>query len=407
MADVDAYVAAGATLPGGPPGPPVAPLDNGGLRSQITADFHTAAELRPGNKAARIKRQKKKRQFHAKLVGLLGRMGAGEFGWSGDKLAEKYLAAVKRCPGVVRTHGVCGNDSFAPYRCDMPVCPWCQGRLATRRAERIAPVVENFERPKLWTFTGGPNQEELTSGGVAALQAAVAALHRRVYIKRRCKGGFRKIEVTNKGNDWNLHCHELADADYLPVWPLTDIALPSSERFKPYRLRELYTEPVSHPGLAVLFTEACQKHPEFRAGGGRWKSDDFPQGFPVFDKKCPESWFMVDVREAGYSPEREISKYIAKGNEIVSAGGRAVLDYLDAIKGKQLFKGFGNCYRIEEPEPEEPGPVELTRDCPYEDCPAPADVGWTYKYPGMPDAGLYKMERNPATGTSRVLALGP
>jgi hypothetical protein len=400
VVDVAAYVAAGATLPGGPPGPPDAPLDNGGLRSQITADFHTAAELRPGNKAKRITRQRKKRRFHAKLVGLLGRMGAGEFGWSGDKLAEKYLDAVKRCPGVVRTHGVCGNDSFAPYRCDMPVCPWCQGRLATRRAERIAPVVEKFERPKLWTFTGGPNQEELTPGGVAALQAAAAALHRRVYIKRRCKGGFRKIEITNNNNGWNIHCHELINADYVPIWPVSDIARPGPP-LRPYTVKELHPVPVVHPGLAVLFTEACQKFEDLRADGVRW------DGFPVFKSDDPQSWYIVDVREARYSPEREIAKYIAKGNEIVSAGGRAVLDYLDAIKGKQLFKGFGDCYRIEEPEPEEPGPVELTRDCPYEDCPSPADVGWSYKYPGMPDAGLYKMERNPATGTSRVLALGP
>ena len=400
MADLDAYMAAGATLPGGPPGPPVAPLDNGGLRSQITADFHTAAELRPGNKTKRVKRQKDKRRYHAKLVGLLGRMGAGEFGWSGDKLAEKYLDAVKRCPGVVRTHGVCGNDSFAPYRCDMPVCPWCQGRLATRRAARIAPVVEKFERPKLWTFTGGPNQEELTPGGVAALQAAAAALHRRVYIKRRCKGGFRKIEITNKGNGWNIHCHELVNADYIPIWPVSDIAR-FGPPLRPYTVKEMHPEPIVHPGLAVLFTEACQKFDELRADGVRW------DGFPRFKPDDPQSWYMVDVREARYSPEREIAKYIAKGNEIVSAGGRAVLDYLDAIKGKQLFKGFGDCYRIEEPEPEEPGPVELTRDCPYDDCPSPAGGDWTYKYPGMPDAGLYKMERNPATGTSRVLALDP
>jgi len=394
MPDVDAYITAGAAPPGGLPGPPVAPLDNGGLRSQITA------ELRPGNKAKRVKRQRAKRRFHAKLVGLLGRMGASEFGWSGDKLADKWLAAVKRCPGVVRNHGVCGNDSFAPYRCDMPVCPWCQGRLATRRSARIAPVVEKFERPKLWTFTGGPNQEQLTPGGVAALQAAVVALHRRVYIRRRCKGGFRKIEITNKGNGWNLHCHELADADYIPIWPMSDIARPGPP-LTPYTIKDLYPDPVIHPGLAVLFTEACQKFDALRADGVRWG------GFPMFKPDDPQSWYMVDIREARYSPEREIAKYIAKGNEIVSAGGTAVIDYLYAIKGKQLFKGFGNCYRIEEPESDEPGPVELTRDCPYDDCPAPSEADWAYKYPGMPDAGMYKMERNPLTGTSRVLSLDP
>ena len=50
---------------------------------------------------------------------------------------------------------------------------------------------------------------------------------------------------------------------------------------------------------------------------------------------------MVDVRVANCAPENEISKYICKGNDIVMAGGRAVLDYMRAIKGKQLFKGFG------------------------------------------------------------------
>jgi len=63
MPDVDAYIAAGAAPPGGLPGPPVAPLDNGGLRSQITA------ELRPGNKAKRVKRQRDKRRYHATSLG--------------------------------------------------------------------------------------------------------------------------------------------------------------------------------------------------------------------------------------------------------------------------------------------------------------------------------------------------
>jgi len=196
------------------------------------------------------------------------------------------------------------------------LCPWCQSRTARYRAHRIEPIVSAFASPKLWTFTGGPNQEELTGAGISAVQGAVVSMHKRVYIKKRCRGGFRKIEITKKDNDWNVHCHELADAEYVPQWPQTDIAWPAKP-FTPYTMLDKYAKPVKHPGLAVLFTEACQKYPELKADGVRWK------GWPVFAKDNPASWFIVDVRVANYSPENEISKYISKGNEIVMAGGRS------------------------------------------------------------------------------------
>ena len=199
-----------------------------------------------------------------------------------------------------------------------------------------------------------------------------------------------------RGNGWNVHVHELIDADYVPIWPQTDIAPPASRPFTPYTAKERYAKPVGYPGLAVLFTECCQKYLELRADGSRW---------PVFAKDNPQSWYIVDVREATYSPENEISKYIAKGNDLVMAGGRAVLDYLQAIKGKQLFKGFGHCYNVDldELHDEEPLAEGMLGCCPYEDCPARSHTMWEYRYRGFPDAGQWKLERNPKTGNYRIL----
>ena len=411
MADVGAYLAAGAVLPGGMHVPPVAPLDTGELRSQILENHayrptHSAggrdSRQQRRSKYAKAERQAEKRKYHGALVDLLVRMDAGEFGWSGGALADKWLEEVKRCPGGVRRHGVCLQDSFCPRSCFFGLCPWCQARTAKHRAHRIEPIVSAFASPKLWTFTGGPNQEELTGAGISAVQAAVVSLHRRVYIKKRCRGGFRKVEVTNTGNGWNIHCHELADAEYVPIWPVSDIAWPAKP-FTPYTARDKYAKPVKHPGLAVLFTEACQKSPELRADGVRWK------GWPVFAKDNPESWFMVDVRVANCSPENEISKYICKGNDIVMAGGRAVLDYMQAIKGKQLFKGFGHCYNVDlesaNEEDEAPEP-EMKGCCPYDDWPMPNYEEWEYRYMGFPDAGQWELERNPKTGTYRLIPVG-
>jgi len=410
----------------GPSGLALALLDTGYLRSQIPKILGRS-DRRSEDKAKEKKAaaQAKKRKFHARLVALMGRMGAGEFGWLGEKVADKWLHDILKCPGIVRRHGICGQDSFEPLSCQFQLCPWCQARVAKRRAKQIGPHVARFAAPKLWTFTGGPNQEELTGAVIAAVQGAVVAMHRRSYIKARCRGGFRKIEIANTGNGWNVHCHELADADWVSPWPLWDLKWEAKPYWevveKAFPVCDMESQKVSwkrwvirrrpgrwvvvnkHPGLAVLFTESCQKFPELAADGVKFN------GFPVFAEDNPASWFMVDVRVANYSPENEISKYIAKGNEIVEAGGRAVLDYLQAIKGKQLFKGFGHCYNVdlEAEEEETEGPeAALKGCCPYEDCPHPEVVAWTFQYGGFPDAGQWELERNPKTGTHRLIPIG-
>ncbi len=377
---------------------------------------------------------KRKRGFHAELGRLLEAMGAGDFGKAGEKLAEKWDVKVSLCPGRVRTHRACDLLSFLSQSCHFELCPWCQASKAKRRARGIMPVLETFKAPKFWTFTGGPNHEELTGSVLSAVVGAAVALHRRKYIADRCRGGFRKPEITNKGKGWNVHVHELVDADWVSMWPLSDIARPGPA-FKPYTgVDRLYSiglrrrtfgdctpkschgaphvncgpvtkRPypkgvVKHPGLAALYTECAQKYPELKADGVRWN------GFPVFAKDNPESWFIADVRVADYSADAEIAKYIAKGNELVTAGGRAVLEYIAAIKGKQLIKGFGCAYGLGNLDDEEKNPVDEDSkgDCPWLECPEPDLNDWKVTSLGFPDPEEYRMERNPRTGTHRVLA---
>lgn len=99
MADVEAYVAAGADL-SGPAWALDAPLDNGGLRSQISSRQGRRAEER--NEDAKVKRQQKKRRYHARLVAMLGRIGVGEFGARVRSLPRSGLT---RSSGVLAWYG--------------------------------------------------------------------------------------------------------------------------------------------------------------------------------------------------------------------------------------------------------------------------------------------------------------
>ena len=329
-------------------------------------------------------RNARKRGYHAQLVRLLNEPEVKE------QLTKDWSTKVSGCPGTVREHVACGKKSFIGRSCNFPLCPWCQGTQAKRLVKRIAPVVATMKSPNLWTFSGGPNLSNLTSEAVSALGQVMAAMHNLAYIKKKCRGGFRKLEVTNKGRGWNLHVHELVDADWVALYPQWDIAPPSSTRFKPYTAAERYAKPVKHPGLAVLFTKGCQKYPELRS----------PESNP-FDEAVPESWYICDVRVATYSPEAEIAKYNAKGNEVVEAGGGAVLDYLEAFRGKRKIQGFGSCYDVKLTDDEEKEPLPPRNgDCPWEDCPSPWDPEWRFVSFGYPSILEYQMDRNAETGTS-------
>jgi hypothetical protein len=61
---------------------------------------------------------------------------------------------------------------------------------------------------------------------------------------------------------------------------------------------------------------------------------------------CPEDWYLVNIKAADYGAISEIAKYVAKGDEIVSAGPGHVVTYLMARRGKRMLQGFGSMYKV-------------------------------------------------------------
>ena len=84
-----------------------------------------------------------------------------------------------------------------------------------------------------------------------------------------------------------------------------------------------------------------------------------------------------------------------------------MLDYLAAIKGKQLFKGFGSCYGLADADLGDEKPVDppMIGCCPYDDCPIPDYQEWEFQYRGSSDVWRWRLEHNPETGTSRIVSL--
>jgi len=407
-------------------------LDTGDIRAQTPLVFAALVEKdKVAERAEGVRR--KKSGYHAELVRCLESMETGAHGRVGKSLAERWLPGVRKCPGNVRRHKECGQLSFHGSKCDHELCPWCQARRSKRLRQRIVPAVEAMMRPMLLTFSP-PNLDRLTPGAVAALQSALAKLHRQVFLKgsadshglpyraRTCLGGFRSIEVTNRGNGWNLHCHELVDSDWLAHYPQTDIRWVAEPYWlvveKVWPRSDLATgvlvgkhwvierragrwEVVNrHPGLAREFTRVCQSYPELREIGhclaGRHEG---------FDLDCPDCWYFVDLRRAKVSAVAEIAKYVVKGSQVVKAGPAAVVDYHFAMKGKQLFKPFGKYHGFkldgddEESDGDTRGPGE--ERCPWEDCPKPWDTGWEYVSKGYP-AGA-ELVWDPWARSSRVV----
>ena len=84
---------------------------------------------------------------------------------------------------------------------------------------------------------------------------------------------------------------------------------------------------------------------------------------------CPEDWYLVNIRTADYGAVSEIAKYVAKGDEIVSAGPVKVVTYLMARHRRRMLQGFGSIYGVSLKEDEDPEDLfeALTApgQCPY------------------------------------------
>jgi len=341
---------------------------------------HVFAEKEDPKADGREKSRREKRGYHAELVRLLESMERGDHGLLAQSVGRKWLSEVKRCPGVVRRHGPCGQLSFEGHRCDFPLCPWDQARKSKRRVRRLGPLVSAMVEPKLWTFVP-PNQVDLTRDAVRQLGKALTDLHRLAYFKKRVRGGLRALEVTNSGNGWNIHAHEAVDAGWVAHYPHWDIE----------RRGKRWVVVQRHPGLAREFTRVCQKFPF-------WKSPRLD-----FNIDNPDHWYFVDLRVGDAGLADELCKYVAKGSQVVRAGAKAVLDFVLAMKGLRLVQPFGNLYGIdvdaddvdETQEPSRPG------ECPWPDCPEPGRMEYKFHSHGIPKS--CQLEFDFETGQHRVV----
>jgi len=387
-------------------------LDTGEISPQGLESF---GEPTDGADAKREESRRRKRGYHAELVRILEGMQEGKHGLVAMAVAGQLLPAVRRCPGVVRRHRACGRRSFEGHKCDCSLCPWCQAKRSKRLLKRLGPLVALMHEPKLWTFSP-PNLLELDRETVGGLGKVLTKLHRQGFLKKVCVGGVRSIEVTNNGNGWNLHVHEAVDSGWVAQYPQTDIRWVSEPYWsvveKGWRQSDLVTRAfvgkhwvierkagrwvveVKHPGLAREFTRLCQEVPGLRSP----RLD--------FDLDNPDHWYFVDLRVANRGVAEELCKYVAKGSQVVRAGAGAVVEYLFAMKGQRLIQPFGNLYGVEvegkQDESAELAP-EREGDCPYDDCPSPGVREWDFIQYGFP---LEALERNPATGTYRLIFQG-
>ena len=336
----------------------------------------------------------KRRAIQGRLVTELRSMATGEHGITAQMLALRWVEDVAHCGGRTSRHDVCGRPSWLPHSCKFPLCPWYQQSRAKKAGEKLHKlwVSGAIVNPHMATYTVN-NVDDLASGW-SDIRGALKGLHRRRYIKDRIVGGFRALETTVSRSDgrWNAHGHELLDGDFIAQYPMTDI----------FRRAGQWVIKQDHPGLARLWTMECQG---MRRQGGK-RVPRYPSLYrDGIDVDCPEDWYLVNIRAADYGAISEIAKYVAKGDEIVSAGPGKIVTYLMARQGKRMLQGFGSMYNVKllaDDEDDEDAYEAPTApgECPYSDCPEPRSPNWEFVCTGPPDG--WEPERDNRTGRYRL-----
>jgi len=159
-----------------------------------------------------------------------------------------------------------------------------------------------------------------------------------------------------------------------------------------------------HPGLMRLWTMECQS--TCKESGRRVPRYPtlYRQGIDV---DCPEHWYIVNIKQADYGGIKEIAKYIAKSDAIVSGGVSRMIEYLLARRGRRMLQGFGSMYRVNLNDldgDESEAPVAPS-ECPYPNCPDPRDPRWQFLAYGPLD-GWEKSDRDTRTGRYRLTLNG-
>lgn len=108
----------------------------------------------------------------------------------------------------------CGNKGTVKQRCHLPICPDCIQDRIQRLLSKYWREVEQFVNPKLFTLTV-KNVKYMTPDSVRFIIRSFHKL-RRLKVFRKVTGGVYGVDITNKGNGWNIHIHAVMDSPYIP-----------------------------------------------------------------------------------------------------------------------------------------------------------------------------------------------
>ena len=202
-----------------------------------------------------------------------------------DEDIRNHLNNFVRCgkDTVIRTCRACEDYQVHPYGCSIKWCPRCNWKLAKARQEKLKVWAAHVKQPK-HIVTTQKNFGVITRQKITDHTANQQRL-RDSKVFDQVQGGCTSVEITNGGDGWHLHGHTLVDARW-----------------------------VDAAQLAV-----------------RW-GEIVGQEFAIVKVK--------DARGREYCAE--LTKYIAKGNQIAAWQPEQIYEFILAIRRKRFFFQFGN-----------------------------------------------------------------
>jgi hypothetical protein len=194
---------------------------------------------------------------------------------------------LKKCHTVdtCRVCNGCKRVTVFWNRCERHYCPECAPRLAKERRESVEWWAREIREPKHVVVTTR-NTDTLTKAKVQWFKQCLSKLRRRKFA-RNWKGGFYRLEVTNEGQGWHLHCHMLVDAGWVDAKKLS----------------------------------------------AEW-AEVVGQDFAIVKVK--------DVHDRSYLAE--VTKYTVKGSQLAAWSPDDIVTFLDAFQGVKTFGVFGSLY---------------------------------------------------------------